>query len=83
MSTSEFSCQKCKSIPENYIKLDCDHKFCLLCLGYVFYRTRSANLMCPICESETELDPDAINALELILEEIIKPYEEEKRSISF
>lgn len=37
------ACHQCATIPENYVKLDCAHKFCLLCLAYMFLEQEKSN----------------------------------------
>lgn len=34
LENDEIQCQQCATVPDNYVKLDCDHKFCLVCLAY-------------------------------------------------
>lgn len=30
----DTQCEQCGNVPDNYVKLDCDHRFCLVCLAY-------------------------------------------------
>lgn len=38
-STFEVACSQCQTTPDNYVKLDCDHKFCLVCLAYNYLQS--------------------------------------------
>jgi hypothetical protein len=35
-SEEEAQCEQCNCVPDNYVKLDCEHKFCLVCLAYSY-----------------------------------------------
>ncbi|CAK68090.1 unnamed protein product (macronuclear) [Paramecium tetraurelia] len=84
----EVACSQCQTTPDNYVKLDCDHKFCLVCLAYNYLQSQQQNpesqdtvkvAICSKCQYETHLDPDTIEAIQYVIKEIIIPLIEQNQ----
>ncbi|CAD8123687.1 unnamed protein product [Paramecium sonneborni] len=84
----EVACSQCQTTPDNYVKLDCDHKFCLVCLAYNYLQSQQLNpesqdivkvAICSKCQYETHLDPDTIEAIQYVIKEIIIPLIEQNQ----
>lgn len=37
---AEVLCDQCNTVPDNYVKLECSHKYCLVCLAYIYLQVR-------------------------------------------
>ncbi|CAD8122876.1 unnamed protein product [Paramecium sonneborni] len=84
----EVACSQCQTTPDNYVKLDCDHKFCLVCLAYNYLQSQQQNsvyqdivkvAICSKCQYETHLDSDTIEAIQYVIKEIIIPLIEQNQ----
>lgn len=72
-SEENVLCQKCNSLPEEYISLNCGHNFCLVCLlimeskNVVEQEDEEQNILCEItcdnCYQNTVLDKSSTQAL--------------------
>ena len=79
-SSEQVKCLLCKTIPEQYISLDCKDDFCLICLAKKYFETKkfitkkkkskeinTYEVFCPLCSKITVLDQLSIDALESTL----------------
>ncbi|KAM3146084.1 hypothetical protein pb186bvf_001741 [Paramecium bursaria] len=85
MDNEDVVCQQCQIAPQQYIMLDCEHKFCLNCLSQVFVKDDSG-VCCPLCNLNTMLDEDTLAALQKQKQSkqpknpVVKPFTTDKRS---
>ncbi|KAM3132955.1 hypothetical protein pb186bvf_014951 [Paramecium bursaria] len=75
---AEIQCQQCGTVPDNYVRLDCDHKFCLICLAYNYLQNQHISEVeslstCSVCNRNTTLDNDTVEALRFVIQNIILP----------
>lgn len=70
-------CQQCSTVPDNYVRLDCDHKFCLICLAYNYLQQHTDEhentSICSRCSQTTQLDEETVQAIHYVIKEIIIP----------
>ncbi|CAD8160389.1 unnamed protein product [Paramecium octaurelia] len=87
-SQQDVECDQCQTVPETYVKLECDHKFCLICLAYNYLQIQQEkqNLeelervaVCFKCNQLTKLDQDTVEALHMVIKEIIVPLIEQNQ----
>ncbi|CAD8168564.1 unnamed protein product [Paramecium pentaurelia] len=87
-SQQDVECDQCQTVPETYVKLECDHKFCLICLAYNYLQIQQEkqNLeelervaVCFKCNHLTKLDQDTVEALHMVIKEIIVPLIEQNQ----
>ncbi|CAD8161449.1 unnamed protein product [Paramecium pentaurelia] len=87
-SQQDVECDQCQTVPETYVKLECEHKFCLICLAYNYLQIQQEkqNLeelervaVCFKCNHLTKLDQDTVEALHMVIKEIIVPLIEQNQ----
>ncbi|CAK83305.1 unnamed protein product (macronuclear) [Paramecium tetraurelia] len=80
---NQIECEKCQTVPEKFVCLDCEHSFCLSCLAKLF-KQHESQIECATCFEITLLDDETINALmeaklQLIQPPFIMPYTTSKK----
>lgn len=87
MDIGSINCQKCDKAPEEYIQLNCQHNFCLVCL--LVMESRSVlmppdpqqspaqdhllcEITCEICSHNTLLDKNSTDALMQALNQLMQ-----------
>jgi late competence protein required for DNA uptake (superfamily II DNA/RNA helicase) len=62
-STDEdLRCERCNATHGTFISFSCDHKFCVLCLSFMYVKHRKfdpneGTVKCLICQKITNLHP--------------------------
>lgn len=74
-----IKCQKCGTVPDNYISLNCKHNFCLICIAQRYVNSDASKnaknlieISCEICDLVTELDALSVQAVDFIIQQIIQ-----------
>ncbi|CAD8086966.1 unnamed protein product [Paramecium primaurelia] len=82
MSEEEIvACDQCKQVPDNYLSLNCNHCFCLICMAQNFLKggrifklegTDNIHYICTVCEKDTPLDDGSVSVVESICHQLIQ-----------
>lgn len=71
-------CTRCDSVDSLFIALDCRHRFCLVCMSYLFIKCRASghfndSVLCSQCGLTTHLAQDSVEAIKSTIEGTLLP----------